>query len=123
MVTAMGCPHDTPTADDLLDVVAEWIENELIGTLEGRLQFHARVAANIVAMVAREIRLGPEQQQAHRQRLEELGCTDDADLAARIRSGALDERLAEVRAAVERSVHDKLEVANPRYFAEERTDG
>ena len=110
-------PHDPPSADDLLDAVREWIERDLLTSLEGRLQFHARVAANILAMVSREITLGPAQAEAHARRLESLGCADDGELARAIRSGELDGRLAEVVAAVEASVGDKLSVANPRYFS------
>ena len=41
---------------------------------------------------------------------------DDAELAAAIRSGALDDRYDEVKAAVWAGVRDKLAVANPRYL-------
>ena len=41
---------------------------------------------------------------------------DDAELARRIRSGELDDRLDEVKAVVAASVRDKLAVANPRYL-------
>jgi hypothetical protein len=40
----------------------------------------------------------------------------DAELAAAIRSGALDARADEVRAAVRAAVADKLAVANPGYL-------
>lgn len=109
-------PHDQPTADDLLDSVREWIERDLLGGLEGRLQFHARVAANVLAMVSREITLGPAHAEAHARRLAEFGCADDAELARAIRAGGLDHRMSEVVAAVEAAVDDKLSVANPRYF-------
>ena len=45
-----------------------------------------------------------------------LGVADDAELARRIRSGELDDRLDEVKAVVAASVRDKLTVANPRYL-------
>ena len=112
----MAMPHDPPGADDLLDAVREWIERDLLGALEGRLLFHARVAANVLAMVSREITLGPAQAEAHARRLAEFGCSDDGELARAIRNGDLDARLAEVVAAVESAVDDKLSVANPRYF-------
>jgi hypothetical protein len=44
----------------------------------------------------------------------------DAELAAAIRSGALDWRAEDVRAAVRDTVADKLAVANPGY---RRPDG
>lgn len=117
-MSSSGSLHDSPAADDLLDAVREWIERDLVPALGGRLQFHARVAANVLAMVAREIVLGPAQRRDHEARLAALGCADDAELAARIRTGDFDGRLAEVVSAVEADVADKLSVANPRYFAD-----
>jgi hypothetical protein len=52
----------------------------------------------------------------HAQRLAQLGCADDDELARRIRNGELDDRLDEVRTLVWASVRDKLAVANPRYL-------
>ena len=84
---------------------------------DGRLQFHARVAVNVLSMVERELRVGLEQAEAHRVRLDQLGAADDADLARMIRDGSLDDRLPEVRELVWASVRDKLAVANPKYLA------
>lgn len=113
----MTAPHDRPTAAELVEAVREWLEREVLGATAGRLQFHTRVAVNVLSMVERELELGPAQESAHRERLAALGVVDDADLAARIRDGSLDDRLEEVRAAVWASVHDKLSVANPNYLA------
>ncbi len=109
-------PHDTPSAAELLDAVREFLESDVMAATEGRVRFHARVAANVVAMVARELVLGPEQAAAHMARLAGLGVHSDAELAAAIRSGALDARADEVRAAVRATVADKLAVANPGYL-------
>ena len=54
---------------------------------------------------------------AHAERLATLGVADDAELAAAIRSGALDDRLDDVRAVVWAGVRAKLAVANPDYLA------
>jgi hypothetical protein len=115
-------PHDTPSAAELLDAVREFLESDVLPATEGRVRFHTRVAANVVAMVARELVLGPEQSAAHRTRLAGLGVHSDAELAAAIRSGALDARADEVRAAVRATVADKLAVANPGYRTETATE-
>ncbi len=83
---------------------------------EGRLQFHARVAVNVLAIVERELTLGPAQAEVHAARLAELGVADEGELAARIRAGDLDDRLDEVKAVVWATVQDKLAVANPAYL-------
>jgi hypothetical protein len=109
-------PHDVPTAEQLVEAVREWLERDVMTTTVGRLQFHARVAVNMLAMVERELRFGPEQATAHRARLAMLGLADDAELAAKIRAGELDDRYDEVRDLVWATVRDKLAVANPRHL-------
>jgi hypothetical protein len=71
-------------------------------------------------MVERELRLGPQQAERHRERLQALGFENDEQLAAAIRTdtGALDEVV--VREAVWASVRDKLAVANPKYLDADR---
>ena len=108
-------PHDAPTASELVEAVREWIERDLGGGRPAN-RFHARVAANVLSIVERELELGPAQARAHAARLEQLGVTDDAALAAAIRDGTLDGRLDEVRELVWESVRDKLAVANPAYL-------
>ena len=68
-------------------------------------------------MVERELQVGAAQAAAHADRLAQLDCTDEADLARRIREGDLDDRLPEVRELVWATVRDKLAVANPKYLA------
>ena len=108
--------HDIPDAADLVNAVREFLEKDVLAATEGRVQFHTRVAINVLGMVERELRLGPEQAAAHQERLRALGVGSEAELAAAIREGRLDERMAEVVAAVRETVADKLRVANPRYL-------
>ena len=108
--------HDTPSAEQLVESVREWLERDVLAGTTGRLQFHTRVAVNVLSMVERELRLGQGQAAAHAVRLAQVGCADDAELAARIRSGAFDDRLVEVRELVLEDVRDKLLVANPKYL-------
>jgi hypothetical protein len=112
----MGAPHDAPTAIELLEAVREWIDREVISSTDGRLRFHARVASNVLAMVEREIDLGPAQAAAHEERLERLGVADDAELAAAIRDRRFDDRAIELRALLAEMVADKVAVANPGYL-------
>ncbi|MFL6206784.1 MAG: phosphotransferase family protein [Acidimicrobiales bacterium] len=108
--------HDRPTMAELLEAVREWVDGDVRSGTEGRLAFHARVATNALRMLEREVALEPGLSEAHAARLGALGCTSDAELAARIRTGALDDRYDEVRTLVAASVHDKLLVANPRWL-------
>jgi len=111
----LTAPHDAPNAAELLEAVREWIVTDVIPSTDGRLRFHARVASNVLAIVEREIELGPAQAAAHERRLAVLGVDDDAELAAAIRDRRFDDRADELRALLADMVADKLAVANPRY--------
>ncbi len=107
--------HDAPTAAQLVEAVREFLEGDVMAATEGRVRFHARVAARVLAVVERELAAGAAPAAAHAARLAALGCDSDADLAAAVRSGALDDRWDAVVAAVRAAVADKLAVANPSY--------
>jgi len=53
-------PYGRPTAGELLDAVREYLTGQVMPATSGQLAFHARVAANALAIVARELELGPE---------------------------------------------------------------
>lgn len=108
--------HDAPSGSELLDSVAEFLSDQVVPAHEGRLSFHARVAANIVSIVSRELSFGPQLESRRRERLERLGAADESELAAQICSGALDTSDPVLIDVVFESVIDKLLVANPRYL-------
>jgi len=64
--------REQPSAAELIDAVAEFITREVAPTLSGRLAFHARVAANALAIVKRELELGPAADRADAARLAAL---------------------------------------------------
>src|ERR1700694_5965739 len=109
-------PHDRPTAGEPVEAVREFLERDVMTVTEGRVQFHTRVAVNVLGMVQRELEMGAGQAAAHHERLDALGFADGADLAAAIRSGNVDDRYDEIKAAVAATVRDKLTVANPKYL-------
>ncbi|MEO7429892.1 MAG: DUF6285 domain-containing protein, partial [Acidimicrobiales bacterium] len=108
--------YGRPTAGELVEAVREWIDRDVRGATDGRVAFHARVAVNALAMVERELVIGAAHRDAHRDRLADLGCADDRELAERIRQGSFDDQAEAVRAVVAASVRAKLEVANPRWL-------
>lgn len=112
-------PHDAPSAQQLVEAVHEWLERDVFGNVSGRLQFHTRVAINMLTTVERELQDGPQQHVDHHSRLAELGFSDDRQLAQAIRSGELDDRLEQVRELVWASVRDKVKVANPKYLGDD----
>ena len=56
---AEPAPHGRPTASELLEAVREYLLSSVMPATTGQLAFHARVAANALAIVARELELGP----------------------------------------------------------------
>ncbi len=111
----MSAPHDAPDPATLLDAVREFLVDEVEPQLDGRLRYHLKVAANVLRIVEREIRLGEEHAARHRERLARLGFAGDTELAAAIRSGAADQRLDAIERELRAAVTDKLAVARPGY--------
>ena len=110
-----GKPHDVPSAGELVEAVREFLERDVMAATEGRVQFHTRVAVNVLRMVERELSVGEDQANSHAARLAALGVASEKELSEKIASGELDDRLAEVVAVVRATVADKLAVANPKY--------
>jgi hypothetical protein len=124
--------QDRPTAQELIDAVAHFLGTELAPSLhDPRQKFRTLVAANVLSIVARELKLGDELAQAEWHRLNAL-MGDDAPgedlraeidvmtraLCARIRAGQADEGEFHdaVFAHVEQTVMEKLQVANPKFL-------
>ena len=101
-------PHDMPDAAALVEAVREFLERDVMAATEGRVQFHARVAVNVLGMVEREITLGARSACRARARgWPGSASAASADLADAIRSGALDDRVDEVREFVTRDRCDR----------------
>ena len=112
----MPAPHDAPDIPTLLEAVRDFLTRELEPQLEGRLRWHTKVAANVLAVVERELQLGPEHADRHAERLERVGFASDAELADAIRAGQLDDRLDQLAEELRGMVADKLAVARPQHL-------
>ena len=82
--------QDRPSARELLEAVEQFLERDVVSALEGPKQFHARVAANVMRILARE-------------------------LCERIRHGDADAQpwRGRVLAHVRQTVEEKLAIAKP----------
>lgn len=121
--------QDRPDPQALLGAVREFLQNDAVPQLEGRAKLHARVAANVVALVQRQLELAPASDDAERERLRALlgregALTElNAELARRIRTGELaldDAGLLEHLWSV---ALEKLAVDNPGYSGYRRALG
>ena len=123
---------DRPTTRELLTAVEHFLDRDLVSELKGRHQFLARVAANALRMVTREIETAGDRAERSRQGLDEiLGPSEAAEaervgeLASRIRSGEFDapELRAKLLVFLRSEVADKLSVSNPGLLAADRERG
>lgn len=112
-------------AVDLVEAAAAFLK-EAEGELSGRMAFHAKVAANALAIAARELRERPGAVEA-----EALGALlpdvplDErlAAACARIRSGAWTTETPGLLDALEVGVTARLAVDNPRFSTLQRLRG
>jgi hypothetical protein len=112
---AAPAPFGRPTVTELVEAVREYLDG-VMARSEGGAGFEARVARNALGIAERELRFGPALAAAHAARLAGLGFSDDAALAAALRSGALDDDWASVAPALAAAARDQLLVANPSYL-------
>jgi len=108
--------HGRPTAAELVTAVREFLEGEVRDNTAGAVNFHARVAANALRMVERE--LLDDSPAAPREALAALGHTDEDALAAAIRAGEFDGRDTEMLACLRTVVRHRLAIAHPGYEAD-----
>jgi hypothetical protein len=114
--------QDRPTAPELLESVAEYLFGELRPEVPREQRFKVLVAANVCAVVAREIRAGDEPDRADLELFEEILGEQSGDvhaaaaeLSRRLRAGELDDRIDELTPRLEEHVHRKLQIARPGY--------
>ncbi len=127
--------QDHPTLAELLLAVEEFLDQEVVPALGGAPQFRARVAANVIRIVLRELALGPAQLAEESRGLRDLlgeapGWEGEETLAAEVES-ATRELCARIRRGdadhdplrsavlrhVRRTVEQKLAVAKPEMLA------
>lgn len=108
--------YGRPIAAELVAAVAEFLETDVREATSGQVNFHARVAADALRMVERE--LLDESEAESRAALAGLGVPDEQALAAAIRAGELDGRADDVIAGLRTLVRRRLSVAHPGYDTE-----
>ena len=123
--------QDRPSYDELLAAVEHFLDTEIVPNVPGSRGFHARVAANAIRIVRRELSgeeehlaaewsgldaiLGPAERPAGREELRSALRERNEVLSALIRGGDADdgEAAGKVFEHVQRTVRDKLTVSDP----------
>jgi hypothetical protein len=113
--------REPPATPELIDAVSEFLTREVAPQLGGRLAFHLRVAVNVLAIVRRELTLGPGADAREAARLAEL-LGHDGDLASlnqrlvqRISAGAFDDDDAALVAHLWATTLDTVAIDQPAY--------
>ena len=110
--------RDRPDARELVEAVAMWLAGELAPSLEGGPRFQAMVAAQALAIAARELDLADEHAAADRAAFAPLvGDAEDPHraLADALRGGDHDDGLDELAPVLREHVRRKLALARPGY--------
>ena len=111
-----------PPAEDLLDVVREFMERDLLPALSADLWFQCKVAINILGIVRRELELRPAMQVAEHQRLVQIlgktGSVDDLnrELWASIREGSIGDGSPALIRHLRETSADALKINNPKWI-------
>ena len=123
--------QDRPTVDELLEAVAGFLRDDVMPNTVGRINFHARVAGNVMEMLRRELHhreeqlfrewnsldgvLGPESPPPGLDAMQARLLERNRELAGKIRAGFADdgERRTVLMAHLRIITHDKLVVSNP----------
>jgi ketosteroid isomerase-like protein len=99
----MTTTYGRPTAPELLAAVADFLDADVRGATDGQVNFHARVAANVLRIVERQL--------ANESSVD----LDEDELITSIRDGGFDDRADEAISALRTVVLNRLEVAHPGY--------
>ena len=123
--------QDRPSYDELLAAVEHFLDAEIVPNVPGSRGFHARVAANAIRIVRRELSneeeqlaaewsgldavLGPAERPAGREELRSALRERNERLCALIRDGDADEgeTARKLFEHVQHTVRDKLTVTDP----------
>ncbi|MGH0035094.1 MAG: phosphotransferase family protein [Myxococcota bacterium] len=113
---------DMPTADELLGSVRDFLRGEVMEKTRGRTRFLARVAANSLDIVGRELALGPAQRSRELERLRALypGSRDDRAtlrrrLVCELRDGTMPLDRPGLAEALREAVVGQVAIDQPRY--------
>ncbi|MFP3942508.1 MAG: DUF6285 domain-containing protein [Alphaproteobacteria bacterium] len=110
-----------PSADDLLEALGEYLTSDLAARVSGADAFNLRVAANVLAIVRREMTEGVASEARAAERFGVLlgrqGTADElsAELCRAIRAGRIAPDDPALLGALKETAADRLAIDNPRY--------
>jgi hypothetical protein len=121
--------QDPPTVTELLEAAAAFLREVAVPQLSGHAAFHARVAANALDVVKRELALRPAAERDEHARLTALLHTDgsleelNALLSRRIAAGELSLQTPGLAAHLWATTLAKVAIDQPTYASYRREAG
>ena len=119
--------HQRPDMEDLLAAVALFLREQAIPQLPEHTAYHARVVANMVDIVRRQLQRAPAAEAEELRRLRTLLPQDDGSLAElnarlceRLADGRIDLRTPGLAEHLWQTTLDKLAVDQPGYESYKR---
>jgi hypothetical protein len=112
---------DQPSILELVDAVRAFLEQRAMPELKGHTAFHARVAANALGIISRELKLGPGFAADERERLVALLATEaplgtlNRELCRRIREGDIGLETPGLKEHLIATTRNKVAVDQPHY--------
>ena len=112
---------ELPNAVELLEPIRSFLRDEVVSATAGRTRYLSRVAANSVAIVQRELELGPRLREAEHRRLEALlGAAGDLEtlrrgLSERLWDASMPLDRLDLRDHLRRTVAGQLAIDQPDY--------
>src|SRR5208282_761507 len=112
---------DQPSMRELVDAVREFLETRAMPELKGHTAFHARVAANALAIIVRELEQGARSADEELARLRGLLAHDgtlvelNRELCRRIRAGEFTLATPGLAEHLEKTTRDKVAIDQPTY--------
>jgi hypothetical protein len=121
--------QDPPTVAELLEATAAFLREVAVPQLTGHASFHARVAANALDVVKRELELRPATERDEHSRLKALLRTEgsleelNALLSRRIAAGEVDLQTPGVGEHLWATTLAKVAIDQPTYASYRRETG
>ena len=113
--------QDQPSVQELVSAVRSFIQDVAMPQLIDRAAFHARVAANALGIVERELEIATKENAAEHERLRVLLGSDanleelNRELCRRIRSGELDMDAPGLVDHLRKTTLTKVAIDQPKY--------
>ena len=113
--------QDEPSSAELLAAAITFLRERALPALDGPLQFEARVTANALDIVQRQMRLGPAMEYAEAARLRSLLSmqgdleTMNREMCHRIANGSVSLETNGLREHLRQTALDKLAIDQPGY--------